>query len=141
MCCRCSTARARSCRTSTRQQIRCTALRVWPSPPKDTWPWQTRGTTALKSTATCSRNPIKDHPAKVLYTCNEFLCTTTKAPATATTLIRVKLKFEQGLTFIPSSLLRRFESIVNSSLNPKKRPKKKTRQHHQHMRVITITAL
>lgn len=65
-----------------------------------------------------------------------FFMHTTKAPATDTPLIRIKLKFKRGLTFYPSSLLHWFELIVNYELNPEK-----TRHRHQHTRVITIAAL
>lgn len=51
---RCLTAVVRSCRTSTRQQTRCTARRDWLLPPTDTLWLPILETTALKSTATCS---------------------------------------------------------------------------------------
>lgn len=54
VCVRCLMAAARSCLTSTRQLTRCTDRRDWLLPLTDTLWSPIPGTTALKSTATCS---------------------------------------------------------------------------------------
>lgn len=54
VCVRCLMAAARSCPTSTRQLTRCTDRKDWLLPLTDTLWSQILGTTALKSTATCS---------------------------------------------------------------------------------------
>lgn len=58
---RCLMAAARSCRTSTHQQTRCTAHRGWRSPRTDTSWWPILATTASKSIATCSSSSLLPH--------------------------------------------------------------------------------
>jgi len=59
---RCSTAQGLSSPTLTRQLTHFMALRAWLLHLMAMWQWQTPGTTALRSTATCSRDLRQPSP-------------------------------------------------------------------------------
>lgn len=63
-----STAQGPSCLTSTHRRTPFTAPRASPSRPTVTWQWRTLGTTASRSTATCSRADVPTTPLRALTT-------------------------------------------------------------------------